>query len=214
MTAIVKRGITEDYWSLMSEDRKFGWELFTRSLAIVAAWFVVKTDITAIDCVIAAFAGFTPLFIIRSQRSFRRYSKNVRKRLLGVIVLLGGTGAAVLGLLYFGIALLSSVAQTYATEVAPFRHRADPLMANIMFALLLFTAPVAGVKTWRSLRMSELVFDLPKRSLKRLVLQRKYVADTFVTFAHFELSAQVAGFAYASTCAQIIKVYLSVFVPK
>jgi hypothetical protein len=214
MTAIVKRGITEDYWGLMSEDRKLGWELFTRSLAIVAAWFVVKTGVTAIDCVIAAFAGFTPLFVIRSQRSFRKYSKSVRKRLLGVIVFLGGTGAAVLGLLYFGIALLSSVVQTYATEVAPFRHRADPLVANIMLGLLLFTAPVAGVKAWRSLRMSELVFDLPKRSLKRLVLQRKYVADTFVSFAHVELSAQFAGFAYASICAQIIKVYLSVFLPK
>jgi hypothetical protein len=212
MTAIVKRGITEDYWSLMSEDRKLGWELFTRCLAIVAAWFVVKTGVTAIDCVVAAFAGFTPLFIIRSQRSFRKYSKNIRKRLLGEIVFLGGTGAAVLGLLYFGIALLSSVAQTYATDVAPFRHRADPLMANVMLVLLLFTAPLAGVKAWRGLKMSELVFDLPKRSLKRLVLQRKYVADTFATFAHFELSAQIVGFAYASTCARIIKVYLSVLV--
>jgi hypothetical protein len=63
-------------------------------------------------------------------------------------------------------------------------------MANVMLVLLLFTAPLAGVKAWRGLKMSELVFDLPKRSLKRLVLQRKYVADTFATFAHFELSAQ------------------------
>jgi hypothetical protein len=37
MTAIVKRGITEDYWGLMSEDRKLDWKLFTRSLAIVTA---------------------------------------------------------------------------------------------------------------------------------------------------------------------------------
>ncbi|SDI09853.1 hypothetical protein SAMN04487926_1125 [Paraburkholderia steynii] len=214
MTAIVKPGITEDYWGLMNEDRKLGWELLTKSLAIVAGWCAVKTGITVIDSVIAVFAAFTPLFVIRSQRSFRKHSKNVRKHLLGTIIFLGGKGAALLGSLYFGIALLSSVAQTYATEVAPFRHHANPLVANIMLGVLLFAIPVAGVRAWRGLGMSELVFDLPKRSLKRLVLQRKYVADSFVTFAHFELSVQVVGFAYASVCAQIINTYLSVFVPK
>ncbi|WP_176059005.1 hypothetical protein [Paraburkholderia sp. BCC1876] len=214
MTAIVKRGITEEYWGRMNEDRKLGWELFTRTLAIVAAWFVVKTGVTAIDCVIGAFAGFTPLFVIRSQRSFRKYSKVVRKRLLGAIVFLGGTGAAVLGLLYFGLAFLSALVQTYATEVAPLHHRTDPLVANIMLAMLLVTGPIAGVKAWRNLKMGEIIFGLPKRSLKRLLLQRKYMADTFITFAHFELTVQVVGFAYASVCAEIFKVYLNLLLPK
>jgi hypothetical protein len=162
MTAIVKRGITEEYWSLMSEDRKLGWELFTRTLALIVALFVAKTGIVAIDWTIGAFAGFTPLIIIRSQRSFRKYSKRVRKRLLGAVVFLGSTGAAVLGLLYFGIAFLSSVFQTYATEVAPLRHRPDPLAANIMLGMLLIAGPIAGVKVWRNLKLGELIFDLPR----------------------------------------------------
>ncbi|RQS19680.1 hypothetical protein, partial [Burkholderia sp. Bp8998] len=54
MTAIVKQGITEEYWGLMSEDRKLGWELFTRMLAIVLALFVTKTGVTAIDWAIGA----------------------------------------------------------------------------------------------------------------------------------------------------------------
>ena len=42
MAANVKRGINEEHWDLMSEDRKLGWELFTRTLAIVAARFAAK----------------------------------------------------------------------------------------------------------------------------------------------------------------------------
>lgn len=72
MAIIVKRGITEEYWGPMSEDRKRGGELFTKGLAIVVALFVTKTGVTIIDWNIGAFAGFTPLIIIRSQRSFRK----------------------------------------------------------------------------------------------------------------------------------------------
>jgi hypothetical protein len=214
MTTIVKRGITEEYWGLMSEDRKLGWELLTRMLAIVLALFVTKTGVTAIDWAIGAFTGFTPLIILRSQRSFRKYSESVRKRLLGAVVFLGSSGTIVLGLLYFGIALLSGVFQTYATEVAPLRHRPDPIAANVMLGMLLIAAPIAGVKVWRNLKLGELIFALPKRLLKRLVLQRKYVTDNFFTFAHFELSVQILGFIYASACAGIIKVYLDLFLPK
>ncbi|MBN3844231.1 hypothetical protein [Burkholderia sp. Ac-20349] len=214
MTTIVKRGITEEYWGLMSEDRKLGWELLTRMLAIVLALFVTKTGVTAIDWAIGAFTGFTPLIILRSQRSFRKYSESVRKRLLGAVVFLGSSGPIVLGLLYFGIALLSGVFQTYATEVAPLRHRPDPIVANVMLGMLLIAAPIAGVKVWRNLKLGELIFALPKRLLKRLVLQRKYVTDNFFTFAHFELSVQILGFIYASACAGIIKVYLDLFLPK
>jgi hypothetical protein len=214
MTAIVKPGITEGYWSLMSEDRKLCWELFTRALAIVAAWFVAKTGVTAIDWVIGALTAYTPLLIIRSQRSFRKYSKGGRKRLVGAVVFLGSTGAAVLGVLYFGIAFLSAVFQTYATEVAPLWHRSGSFGATFMLGAFLIAGPIAGAKVWRDLKLGEVIFDLPKRLLKRLVLQRKYVADKFITFAHFELTVQVLGFAYASVCAQIIKFYLNLFLPK
>jgi hypothetical protein len=57
MTAILKPGITEEYLGLMSEDRKLCWELFTRALAIVAAWFVTKTGVTAIDWVVGVLAA-------------------------------------------------------------------------------------------------------------------------------------------------------------
>ncbi|WP_221624097.1 hypothetical protein, partial [Burkholderia sp. Bp8998] len=127
------------------------------------------------DRFIGAFAGFTPLIILRSQRSFRKYSETVRKRLLAAVVFLGSTGTTVLGLLYFGIVFLSGVLQTYATEVAPLRHRPDPIVANVMLGMLLIAAPIAAVKVWRDLKLGELIFDLPKRLLKRLVLQRKYV---------------------------------------
>ncbi|MEY1591576.1 MULTISPECIES: hypothetical protein [Burkholderia] len=214
MAIIVKRGITEEYWGLMSEDRKLGWELFTKGLAIVVALFVTKTGVTIIDWSIGAFAGFTPLIIIRSQRSFRKYSKDLRKRLLCAVVFLGSTGTAVLGLLYFGLAFLNGILQTYASEVAPLRHHSDPIFSGIALGVLLIVAPVVGVKIWRDLKLSELIFHLPKRALKRLVLQRKYVADNFIAFAHFELGVQGVGFLYASVCAEIVKVYLGLFLSR
>jgi hypothetical protein len=214
MTATVKRGITEEYWGLMSEDRKLGWELFTKGLAIVVALFVAKTGVTIIDWTIGIFSGLTPLIVIRSQRSFRKYSKDLRKRLLCAVVFLGSTGTAVLGLLYFGLAFLNGILQTYATEVAPLRHRSDTIFSGIMLGVLLIVAPVAGVKIWRDLKLSELIFYIPKRALKQLVLQRKYVADNFIAFAHFELGVQGIGFLYASGCAEIVKVYLSLFLPR
>lgn len=198
----------------MSEDRKLGWELFTRTLALVAALFVTKTGVTAIDWVIGAFAGFTPLIIIRSQRSSQKYSKPVRKRLLGAIVFLGSSGVAILGLLYFGIAFLNSIIQAYITEIAPLRHRSTPFSANILLAMLLLASLVAGVKVWRDLRLRELIFNLPVRLLKQLILQRKYTAQTFFAFAQFELTIQAVGFAYASTCAGIVEIYLHIFVQK
>ncbi|MFM0096402.1 hypothetical protein PQQ87_12370 [Paraburkholderia nemoris] len=42
MTANVERGTNEKHRDLMSEGRKLDWELFMRSLAIVAAWFGAK----------------------------------------------------------------------------------------------------------------------------------------------------------------------------
>lgn len=211
MTAVVKPGITEEYWSLMSEDQRLCWELFTRALAIAGAWFVAKTGVLLVDCVIGVLTAYTPLLVIRSQRSFRKYSKIGRKRLAGAVVFLGSTGAAVLGLLYFGIALLSAVFQTYATEIAPLRHHPGSFGGIFVLSAFLIAGPIAGVKVWRNLKMSELIFALPKRLLKRLVLQRKYAADVFLTFAQFELTVQWVGFAYASICAQMIKVYLNLF---
>lgn len=213
MAIVVKRGITEEYWGLMSEDKKLGWECFSRTLALVIGLFVTKTGITAIDLLIGAFAAFTPLFIIRSQRTSRKYSPRVRKGLLGAIVFLGSTGAVVLGLLYFGIALLSSVFQTYMTDVAPLRHRPDTFPVNIMLCILVAASLMASVRVWRGLQLSELIFDLPKRSLKQLVLQRKYMVQNFSGFAHFELSVQLVGFMYSSICAEIVKFYWRLFFP-
>jgi len=47
-----------------------------------------------------------------------------------------------------------------------------------MLGILLIASPIAGVKVWRNVKLGEIIFDLPKRSLKRLVLQRQYVADS------------------------------------
>lgn len=211
MAAGVKPGITEEYWGIMSEDRKLCWELFTRALAIAAAWFVAKTGVMVVDCIIGVLTAYTPLLVIRSQRSFRKYSKAGRKRLAGAVVFLGSTGAAVLGLLYFGIAFLSAVFQTYATEIAPLKHHPDSFGGIFMLGAFLIAGPIAGVKVWRDLKLSEIIFALPKLLLKRLLLQRKYVADAFLAFAHFELTVQGLAFVYASVCAQIVKVYLNLF---
>ncbi|WLE64097.1 hypothetical protein GIY62_35115 (plasmid) [Burkholderia plantarii] len=211
MAAIGKMGITEEYWGGMSEDQKLCWEIFIRILAVVAGLFVVKTGVTVVDCVIGATAAFTPFLVIRSQRSFRKHSRVGRKRLLGAVVFMGSTGASVLGLLYFGLALLSAAAQTYRSEMASFRHRPDSLEGIVILGVFFISVSIGAVKAWRNLNLRQMLFVVPKRALKRLMLQRKYVADGFVTFAHFELSVQIIAFAYATVIANVVKVYLRLF---
>ncbi|WP_321903939.1 hypothetical protein [Paraburkholderia tropica] len=204
------RGITEEYWATLHEDRKLCWDLFSQATAFVAALFVLKTGVLFVDIVIGIFTAFTPRLIVRSQRALSKHSKGVRTRLSDAMVVLSAGGTLAIGLLYYGLAVIQATASTYASEVKPAQQH-DAVVALMYTVIFLFACISAPVIAWRRMMLGDLFFRTPKRAFTRLFIDRAFVARQFETFAMFEITIQLAGYAYATVCANLMNLYLHLF---
>ena len=204
-------GITEPCWSSLTEEHRTSWKYFSRSVALVGAWFVTKTGVTYIDWTIAAFTAAFLMLVIETQRSYSKLKPLYRKRCIRIAISLGSWGVAVFGVAIFSHASIAAAATVFSSDVMPgLNSNSDPLVKVLTFGAFLVAFPVAVLRSLRELRIEEVIYHLPRNGLKKLLVFKQPKATSFPMFAHMELSTLMVSLMYASSVADLVKTTMSI----
>ncbi|AMZ70454.1 MULTISPECIES: hypothetical protein [Pseudomonas] len=84
----------------------------------------------------------------------------------------------------------------------------SPLALVLIFAVC---GVVAMVRVFKELGFWELIYHLPHRQLKKLLVYKVFKADCFALFAWFEITVILVGFLYVNTAAEIFKLFVVMF---
>lgn len=74
------RGFTELLWESETEEFRFYWEYFSRIIALLSGYFVVKTNIIYIDISLSVILTTYLMSVIETQRSYGGLSEKTRER--------------------------------------------------------------------------------------------------------------------------------------
>lgn len=205
-------GVTEEYWAALNEDHRFKWKLINRGVTFAGALIVTKTGLNYMDWILAAVAALLPMLLIESQRSYRRFSSRLRKNIVRLFISLGTWCLVALGMAYFILVGLVSVFSVFISMAGSSQvvmvDNASPLVLVVIFA---FCGVVAMVGVFKDLRFWELIYHLPRRQLKKLLVYKVFKADCFAMFAGFEVAVVLVGFLYVNTAAEIFKLFVVMF---
>jgi len=205
-------GITEACWSALSEDRRVSWKYFSRIVAIIGAFFITKTENSYIDWSLTTLTAIFLVIVIETQRSYSRLSPKFRKRSVRVAISLGSWGITVLGIAMFLQAGLLSAVTVLSNEIIPSLNRSsNPMTQIIILGSFIVALPIALIRTFRELRIKELIYTLPRNGLKQLLVFKQPQATSFPLFAYMELSTLLVCLVYASSVAEIAKVVMRLF---
>lgn len=203
-------GITEPCWTSLSEEQRTSWKYFSRFLALIGALFVTKTGTAYIDWTIGAFTAAFLMIVIETQRSYSKLKPMYRKRCIRIAISLGSWSVAVFGAALFAHASIASAATVFSSDVLPaLNHGSDPAVKVITVAMFLVAFPVAVLRSLRQLRVEELIYHLPHRGLKQLLVFKQPKATSFPVFAYMELVTLLVCLMYASSVANLVKVTMS-----
>lgn len=204
-------GITEPYWSSLSEEHRTSWKYFSRFVALIGALFVTKTGNGYIDWTIGAFTAAFLVLVIETQRSYSKLKPLYRKRCIRIVISLGSWGVAVFGAAIFAHASIASAATVFSSDVMPaLNSGSDSLVKVLTFAIFLVAFPVAVLRSFRQLRFEELIYHLPRNGLKQLLVFKQPKAMSFPMFAYMELAALLVCLVYASSVADLVKTTMSI----
>jgi hypothetical protein len=202
-------GITEMYWSSLSEDKRFYWKLFTRIVVIPSSFFLVsKTDIAIFDWILAAVAGLLTMGIIEPQRTYSRFTPVLRKRITRIVVVLSRWSIAVLGIAFFAQVGVGVLAKTAQSELSPILHSKLPYIIKFLCIGMVFLVGFFAIlKSLRDLHYEEMIYEAPNRGLKQLLIYRSFIVNNSYEFQTFELGVFFAGLLYCSAVASIVKAF-------
>ena len=199
-------GMTEPFWSTLSEDRRLIWKYASRGIGLLLALLVVKTGNAGFDWSLSALTAIFLMIAIETQRSYSRYSPRWRKANIRLLIFLGRWGIAFIGIAYFSQAAFIAGVKVFADDVGPalsrHHHVLFPFVVLSMFAI---ATPVAVIRTVRQLGIEQLIYHLPQQGLKNLFIRKPYKATSFATFACIELALLAVCLMYASTVAMLAK---------
>lgn len=201
-------GLTEAVWASLSEDQRLSWKYFSRAVAAIGAFFVVKTGNVYFDWALAIATTTFLVIAVETQRSYSKLRPLLRKRSIRVAMALGRWGVALLGIAMFMHAGLAASAQVFSSDVGPHLSSARSALSQVVLLIAFVVAvPVAMIRVFRQLHVAELIFHLPRQGLKQLLVHKKPKVATFPQFAHLELSTLIACLVYASAVASIYNVF-------
>lgn len=205
-------GITESFWSALPEDKRLAWKYFSRAIALSGSFFITKTGNAYIDWILLTITAIFLLIVVETQRSYSRLSPQLRKQSIRVAIFLGSWSIAVFGMAIFVQASLASMVVVFTSEITPVLNHGTSLFIKIVFtSAFLLAVPLALIRTFRQLGFEELIYHLPRKGLKQLLILKQPKATTFGLFAHMELSVLIVCLVYASSVANILKTILSLF---
>lgn len=206
-------GITEPFWSSLSEDHRLVWKYVSRSIGLVAALLmallVLKTGNIFIDWALTAATTVFLMIAVETQRSYSKLSPRMRKANIRLLIFLGSWGIAFIGIAYFSQAAFVASARVLAQDVLPAVGRSRHAIFSLGFlAISIACVPIAVIRVIRQLSIEELIYHLPQRGLKDFFIRRPYKATSFAMFAYTELMFMMICLVYTSAMVTLIKSFL------
>ncbi|MCW5651754.1 MAG: hypothetical protein KIS62_18565 [Ramlibacter sp.] len=175
------------------------WKLVVWAITMMGALFVGTTGLFYFDKVVGGLASLAALLVIESQRNFGKWSPRFRKIVLRAAINLPAIAGALLGLLFFVGFFYSLIASV---------SRDLPAASSSNLAIVLVTV-FGGVgyaifKTYRDLQMEEISFSLPRIELRKLLVDRPFVAKSPYEFVFFELMVAAVAWLFSGFAAAIV----------
>jgi hypothetical protein len=199
-------GITEAFWSTLSEDRRLAWKYCSRAIGLLIALLVVKTGNAYVDWSLTAVTAIFLMIAIETQRSYSKLSPRLRKANIRFLIFLGSWGITFAGIVYFSQTAFVAGARVFAHEVSPALGREHHVLTPyVLLAIFAIALPVAVIRVFRQLRIEQLIYHMPRERLKNLLIRRPYKATSFAEFAYVELVMLFVCFMYASIVAALLK---------
>jgi len=204
-------GITEAYWSGLSEDQKIKWKVLGRILTFLGALAVAKTGIFYVDCVIAVCTSAFSFLLIESQRSYARFSVDMRKFLTRISIVLGGACILFVGIMYFAQVAIFSLASTYTSMSPPSTNGKYYELRSALYILIFFCAWVfAVIKVFRQLKIMDLIYQLPRQQMIKLLVHKQFELEGVAGFACFELGVIIATICYSGIVSTVLSSVLAI----
>lgn len=205
------QGITEAFWSAMSEDHRLAWKYASRIIGLIAALLVAKTGNVYVDGILTAVTAIFLMIAIETQRSYSKLGPRLRKASIRVLIFLGSWGIAFVGIAYFSQAAVIASARIVVDEMFSVLGQDQPaLLSYICFALFVIAVPVAVNRVLRQLSIEQLIYHVPRQALKNLFIRRPQKAASFPMFACIELALLIVCLMYVSVVAALVKSFLSI----
>lgn len=204
-------GITEDFWSGLSEDKKFQWKVISKLVTLVGAWLITKTGVAYLDGAIAVGTSLFSFMLIENQRSHTRYSLKMRRWIARASIFLGVWGVFLVGLLYFVEVAIFSLFSSLATSRMPnLEGRYGDVVGFCVIAIVIVASCYAVVKVFRDLDLVGVFYHLPKKQLMRLVVKKRFELQGGVGFMYFELGVIVVTICYSGVSSVLVSAALDI----
>ena len=204
-------GITESYWSGLSEDQKIKWKVVGRIITLFGALAVTKTGFFYVDCVIAACTSAFSFLLIESQRSYARFSVGMRKILTRISIVLGGACILFVGIMYFAQVAIFSLASTYTSMSPPSTDGQYYELRSALYLLFFLCAWIfAVIKVFRKLNIMDLIYRLPRQQMIKLLVHKQFELEGIAGFACFELGVIITTICYSGIVSAVLSSVLAI----
>ena len=200
-----RKGVTEQYWQSLSQDRQFYWKIISRIIAIVVSLCVAKIGILGLDIALMAFTAGLPMLIVENQRSYTRLSVKLSKRLVRICVNLASFGIMSIGMLYFSHAVLNAFSQTYQSI------NRDGFTGAVMVLMVITAVPIAARRVFKGTQYWHAIYTVPRQQLTKLLVGRRYKVQTQFEFYEFELAVLLACFLFVHMIALGLAPFLQIY---
>jgi hypothetical protein len=211
---MVRFGVTEKVWNSTYTEKKLLWKFFLLVVSFLCAPFICRSNDPIINWTVAAIAILSSQMVIETQRHFTEI-KNLkfRKRLL-----LSQVAVGIYAIIGLGIILFGGIFYYFAKGVfPPFIEMAEVGMFGLpMTIIITFLAITLGVAIFRvttDLPLKEILFYLPRSGLKSLLVQRRFIAGSFIELIAFEAGVHFVIFYYLGSLSHLVRtLYLGTFI--
>jgi uncharacterized membrane protein len=200
-------GITESVWQSLPARSQRSWRFALLVAAMLAAPFAGETGRWGLDAAIGVMAVTVAQLAVEAQRRLSRLG-NVLSRERVIRIMVGTCRIALLALgctFFLGIAAIAAdVLVRPELLVALSTRRFPALTANLG---LIFVATVTGralFKVFRDTGIERFIWHLPAAPLRRVFVERRYVAASFPELILLELIAHIAIFGYCMTASRFV----------
>ncbi|RXE52122.1 hypothetical protein B4O85_12150 [Pseudomonas azotoformans] len=206
-------GITETYWASMKEDDKLKWKFFSKGLVFFGTLYLTKTGFLPFDYAVAAATTIFSMLIIESQRTYKRFSPKLRKRIVRTCIFLGTWGTTTIGVLYFSLVAASAASgalESYNLVLST--NPRDLFKLAILIPIFLVVIFYTPIKIFRELHIEQIIYRLPHTKLSDLLVKKKFKADSLLSFLNFEYAIIASCTLYSIILTELVRAYLSPFI--
>jgi hypothetical protein len=207
------QGITEPYWSSLSEDHRLVWKYASRAIGLLMgllmAHSVANTGNIYLDWGLTAVAAIFLMIAIETQRSYSKFSPRLRKANTRALIFLGSWGVAFIGIIHLSQTAFITSVKVFVDEVWPVLGQNHHILVPYVFvAIFAISVPIAIIKVVRQLSIEQLIYYMPRKGLKNIFIRRPYRATSFSMFAYVELTLLMVCFMYTAAVLMLVQNFL------